>query len=164
MRRAGEMRHYYRAEAADRRHIRPWPDRRIDVLGKGYVVAPPSKSTRGQYAFIEGGLNDLDRLPCMRNFEKPSDHRFQDEGATFEGTADEIDIPQGVRNKGLWRHCMRQARYCDDLDGLLDVAMTFNDQHCIPPLGAGEVIRTAKSALAYQKKDENWFGTRGMIS
>ena len=30
------------------------------------MIAPPSVTEKGTYRFIEGGLNDLDRLPIMR--------------------------------------------------------------------------------------------------
>jgi hypothetical protein len=50
----------------ERRQIRPWAGRPIDVLGGGFVVAPPSRVVKGQYQFIQGGLDDLDRLPVMQ--------------------------------------------------------------------------------------------------
>lgn len=152
---SGNWQAWYKNSGEGRR-IRPWPDRPIDLLGDGYVIAPPSKVTNGQYAFVEGGHH----LPVIRNLEQ------------FDGPADftakdarhHLGIPEGLRNKELWRHSMRQARYCDDIDGLLDVAMTYNDQHCIPALDPAEVIRTAESAWAYQKKGENWFGSAGVVS
>ena len=51
----------------ERRQIRPWVGRPFDVLGGGFVVAPPSRVAKGQYQFLQGSLDDLDRLPVMQN-------------------------------------------------------------------------------------------------
>jgi Bifunctional DNA primase/polymerase, N-terminal len=55
----------------ERRQIRPWPELPIDMLGGGFIVAPPSQVTKGQYQFIEGSLDDLERLPTLRNGSSP---------------------------------------------------------------------------------------------
>jgi hypothetical protein len=48
------------------RHIRAFgPDTPIDILGGGFVVAPPSRGIKADYRFIQGGLDDLDRLPML---------------------------------------------------------------------------------------------------
>ena len=41
------------------------PDRSVpvDILGAGYVVAPPSKGAKGTYTIVEGSLADLPDLP-----------------------------------------------------------------------------------------------------
>jgi hypothetical protein len=57
---SGNWQAYYRHNG-ERRHVRPWAGLPIDVLGDGYVVAPPSKGTRGDYAIVQGTLDDLDR-------------------------------------------------------------------------------------------------------
>jgi hypothetical protein len=53
----------------ERRQIRPDPDVPIDILGGGYVVAPPSKVAKGDYEFLQGSLDDRDRLPALQNVE-----------------------------------------------------------------------------------------------
>src|SRR5262249_38483303 len=51
----------------ERRRIRPCRDVPIDILGDGgFVVAPASRVTKGQYQFIQGNLDDLDRLTVMQ--------------------------------------------------------------------------------------------------
>ena len=61
---------YYRHNGCQRRRIRDpyWRERGapVDVLGNGMVVAPPSRSPAGRYIFVQGGLDDLLRLPVLR--------------------------------------------------------------------------------------------------
>jgi hypothetical protein len=139
---SGNWQLWYRHNGEGRR-IRPEPDRPIDILGGGFVVAPPSKVTKGRYGFMQGGLDDIGSLPVMRAVESP------------QGPSEMIG--QGQRNDSLWRHCMAQARYCDDLASMMDVAFTFAEQ-MQPPLSMGEIERTALSAWGYQDRRENWFG------
>ena len=71
---SGKYHAYYRHNG-ERRRIRPWRGLPIDLLGEGgLVVAPPSKATEGrQYEIIQGGLDDLDRLPVLRDLDfKPN--------------------------------------------------------------------------------------------
>jgi hypothetical protein len=123
------------------RQIRPVPN--VDVLGRGNVVAPPSRVTKGTYHIIQGGLDDLDSLPTMRQPAKAA-----------------TGIPEGKRNTALWRHCMRHAHHCDNFDALLDVAHTFNGD-CLPPLEEAEIMNVAKSAWGYTERGENRFGQYG---
>jgi hypothetical protein len=51
----------------ERRAVRPEPGNEIDILGDGMVTAPPSHGPKGDYQFIAGSLDDLRRLPIMRN-------------------------------------------------------------------------------------------------
>ena len=65
----GKFHAFYRHNG-EHRKIRPFPDLPIDLLGnKGFVVATPSILEKGEYSFIEGSLDDLDRLPVMRGLE-----------------------------------------------------------------------------------------------
>jgi hypothetical protein len=141
---SGKFHAYYR-HAGERRRIRPWRGLPFDLLGTGgYVVAPPSKSAQGQYEIIQGSLDDLARLPAIRNlaFEEP-------EGAK-----------QGARNNQLWRHCMRNAHHVESFDELLDVARTFND-NCEPPMEDTEVISVVRSAFEITERGRNRFGQHG---
>jgi hypothetical protein len=128
------------------RHIRPNPRLPIDILGGGYVIAPPSKGVKSTYQIIEGTLNDLHNLPPLQRFiaQKPIEA-----------------ISEGRRNTALWQHCMRQCRSCDDFSALLDVAETFNAHSLNPPLGSDEVVRTARSAWQATERGENRFGQFG---
>ena len=65
---SGKWHAYYRHNG-ERRLIRGLDASPIDILGSGgFAVAPPSEiPDKGSYEFIEGGLDDVDRLPVMRN-------------------------------------------------------------------------------------------------
>ena len=45
----------------------PIPSVPIDILGDGFVVAPPSLGEKGAYQIIQGSLADLADLPALRN-------------------------------------------------------------------------------------------------
>lgn len=53
----------YNGEA---RRIRPIASLPIDLLGRGFAVAPPSVGAIRNYEIIRGTLADLDRLPVAR--------------------------------------------------------------------------------------------------
>ncbi len=57
---------------------------------------------------------------------------------------------------------MKQARHCDDLDALRDVAQTLNAEF-EPPLPDAEVVRTASSAWNYTLRGSNWFGRGAFV-
>src|SRR4051812_607452 len=59
---SGNFQAWYRHNGEPRR-IRPDPSRPIDILGDGFVVAPPSLAPNGAYAIIEGSLDSLAHLP-----------------------------------------------------------------------------------------------------
>jgi hypothetical protein len=141
---SGKFHAYYRHNR-EHRLIRPWPDRPIDLLGAGFVIAPPSRAAKGQYEFIQGSLDDLDRLPVLRNLDLPK-----------------AGAKQGARNNQLWRHCMRHANHVDCFDDLLDVARTFNDD-CEPPMEETEVMATAQSAWRITERGDNWFSRKGVF-
>ena len=66
--------------AGERRHVRPYENRPVDILGGGYVVAPPSISTKGSYEIIEGTLDDLANLTDPRRAGWPDCTTFPDQG------------------------------------------------------------------------------------
>ena len=139
---SGKFHAYYRHNG-ERRRIRPWHGREIDLLGRGgYVIAPPSAVEKGSYRFIEGTLDDVHQLPAMRNLDLPK------------------PIEQGSRNNELWRHCMKHAHHVDNFDALIDVARTFND-NCLPPMEDAEVMSVATSAWNYTERGQNRFGQFG---
>jgi Bifunctional DNA primase/polymerase, N-terminal len=140
------------------RHIRAFgPDTPIDILGGGFVVAPPSRGIRADYQFIQGGLDDLDRLPVLQNIEPPKIVRPSPASLDL---LPQNRITEGKRNNSLWRYCMEQAHSCDDLESLIDVARTRNDD-CLPLLDDGEVVKVAESAWGYTVTGQNWFGQDG---
>ena len=80
----------------EKRQIRPDPDKPIDILSSGFVVAPPSHAVKSDYQFIQGGLDDLDRLPYLR--EPPPNINGHSHLAM--PTANER-ISEGARNRNL---------------------------------------------------------------
>ena len=123
----------------------------IDILGGGLVVAPPSQSARGGYQFVQGCLDDLDRLSVMQNVPVEA----------WDNSRLVAEVKQGQRNNRLFSICLEAARHCDDFDALCDVAATHNSEF-LPPLDEGEVMRTAASAWKYETEGRNWFGKPGV--
>jgi hypothetical protein len=142
---SGNYQAWYRHNG-EGRHIRPDPRLPVDILGGGFVVAPPSIGTKSTYQIIEGSLDDLGSLPALQNF--------------VSRTYSEA-ISEGRRNDALWKHCMRQARSCDDFTALLDVAETFNAHSLNPPLDPDEVVKAAQSAWRATERGDNRFGQCG---
>jgi Bifunctional DNA primase/polymerase, N-terminal/Primase C terminal 1 (PriCT-1) len=151
---SGNYQAWYRWNG-EKRQIRPDSEKPIDILGGGFVVAPPSRGINSNYQFIEGGLGDLDHLPVLRSIETPPSPLSS---ASIPNEA----LTEGGRNNTLWRHCMRSARYCDNLDALLDVARTRNEDF-LPPLTESEVVKTARSAWDYTQRGQNRFGRPGVF-
>ena len=162
--------HAYYRHAGERRCIRPWGGLSIDLLGAGgLVVAPPSVINKGAYQFIEGRLDDLDRLPVMRGLsadmyartaQPVPDVIVPDDFLPAEGSRNDVDVsavPEGRRNRALWDFCMRRAGTCEYLDTLVGAARARNSE-CCPPLPDREVVKTAESAWEYEQRGENWFG------
>lgn len=139
----GNFQAWYRSQG-EGRSIRPDPDLPIDILGVGFVVAPPSMGARGRYRIIQGTLADLAQLPVMRD-------------APVSQTKPGPVAGPGNRNVTLWRHCMRQAHDCEDVDAVLDLARTFNADFA-PPLPDVEVVKTAQSAWSYTERGDNRIG------
>src|SRR5262249_18185897 len=125
----------------------------IDLLGAGLAIAPPSRVAKGQYQIIQGHLDDLDRLPIMRELEdrlyvgRASGPRPQKRG---EG-----------RNNDLWCKTMRGARQGDDFEQVLDRVETLNQEY-LEPMQQAEVVKIAKSAWGYTEAGDNWFGQTGV--
>ena len=114
------------------------------------AVAPPShREDLGRaYAFITGGLQDLSRLPVIRPGAL--------EAARGRGPE---TVATGERNDRLFRWCMAQARCCDDLEALADVAETWAS--AFPdPLTLAEVRRCAASAWSYETTGRNFLGLK----
>ena len=137
----------------EKRRIRPDRDRPIDILGYGFVVAPPSHGTKSNYKFIQGGLDDLDHLPVLRGIKTAT-------SLLSSGSMPHKAVTEGSRNDTLWQHCMRSARHCDNFESLLDVAHTQNSDF-LPPLTDSEVVKIAKSAWDCTQRGENRFGRHG---
>lgn len=148
---SGNFQAWYRHSGEGRR-VRPDPRRPIDILGDGFVVAPPSLGLRGRYTIIEGTLDDLDRLPRMR---RPSIPEVASEAIQRFQT--------GTRNEKLWRSCMASARGCLDITDLMKGAVEMNHAMFYEPLANDEVLKIVASAWAKEISGENWFGRGGRV-
>jgi len=153
---SGHYQAWYRHNG-ERRRVRPDPARPIDILGDGYVVAPPSMGSKGRYEIIQGSMDDLERLPRMR--VEPADE-VQVEAFLSAGKLDGGGIPEGRRNDELWRHCMKRARTCGTIEMLMEEAMHYNSTE-MPPmklLSDAEVLKVVASAWDYERSGRNWIG------
>lgn len=140
---SGHFQAWYRRQN-ETRCIRPDPSFPIDILGRGFVVAPPSLGKLGTYEIVRGDLTALACLPSLRNGPRA---RAVIHGPTAEGR----------RNDRLFDICLQEGRACDDIGALLDVARTVNEGF-LPPMGDEEVVRVARSAWGYTERGENWKG------
>jgi hypothetical protein len=147
----GHFQAWYR-HAGERRLIRPRRDVPIDILGAGFVVAPPSRIAKGSYQFIQGSLDDLGSLPTLNDTpaltptEAPADW-----GTMREGDG---------RNDALFRLLGRAAHSCDDFEQLLDYAKTKNEQ-LGEPMEDARVVSTARSVWKMTREGRNRFGQHG---
>ena len=116
---SGHFQAWYRHNG-ERRRIRPHRNVPIDILGAGFVVVPPSQSTKGSYQFVSGSLDDLDCLPVMQNVPVEA----------WDNSRLVAEVKQGQRNNKLFSVCLEAARHCDDFDALCDVARTAIANSC----------------------------------
>jgi len=152
---SGKHHAWYRHNG-ERRVIRPEPEVKVDILGGGLVVAPPSRGVAGQYQFITGGLDDLDKLPVMRNL--PGIDAVAD-GYEFGPELAEMRDGNG-RNAALFRLVGRAAHHADDIDQLLDYARTQNEC-CAEPMTDAEVTKIVSNVWKMQCEGRNRFGQFG---
>ena len=148
---SGHFQAWYR-HGGERRLIRPRRNVPIDILGGGFVVAPPSRTAKGTYQFIQGSLDDLASLPTLADaptivpIETPSDW-----GRMRDGDG---------RNNALFKLLGRAAHNCDDFEQLLDYAQTRNAE-LGEPMPDMEVLKVAKSVWKMQIEGRNRFGQFG---
>lgn len=146
---SGKAKLWYRYNG-EGRHIRPFDGQPIDVLGGGFTIAPPSwrEDLDASYVFRTGGLEALDHLPCINPTAL---------GSSFERAPE--SVRQGRRNDYLWRYCMVQARHCDDIETLIDVAETWASAFT-EKLTCAEIKSCARSAWKYESTGRNYLGLR----
>lgn len=148
---SGNHQAWYRHRKGERRRIRPDKSRPIDILGGGYVIAPPSRGSRGAYSIIQGSLDDLANLPPLK-LQAPQPAPI---------AAGKVE--RGRRNQTLWGECMKQARDCPDVEQLMGFAMKANEALFYEPLPDEEVLRVVASAWVKETSGENWHGTGGRV-
>jgi hypothetical protein len=157
---SGGLHLYYRHNGEGCRNLRGGEGPPVDVKGAGgLVVVPPSVRICGthagrEYEFISGDWCELGRLPTLRP---------RSLSASKPGVMSLRATKEGHRNNSLFRHLLRQARHCDTIEALLDVAETINIDFD-PPLSDAEVGKTAASAWQYQIAGRNWVGSKGHVN
>jgi hypothetical protein len=154
---SGNFQAWYRHSGEPRR-VRPDPALPIDILGDGYVVAPPSRGAKGSYTIIQGSLDDLASLPAMRNAS--SNKRCS---STDLPTSRTNLIESGQRNGELWRACMKAVRECREPGELIRRAVEMNQTMFYEPLPDAEVLKVVASAWIKEVSGENWFGAGGRV-
>lgn len=153
---SGNFQAWYR-HGGETRRVRPEPDKPIDILGDGFVVAPPSKGRKGEYQIIEGSLDDLDRLPKMKGSIFNPNKKQNTPSPSLSSLAGPKGDDDGRRNDKLWRECMQMARGSRNIEDLMVRAMESNQEYC-PPLPPNEVLKIVASAWGYEVEGKNWFG------
>jgi hypothetical protein len=144
--------HAYYRYAGEARRIRPDPRQPIDLLGAGVVILPPSLGAERRYEIIEGHIDDLPALTPLRRTTALQKTRIPLDAAL---------VAKGTRGVELWRHCMRAAHHCDDLETLIDVARTRSEEMLPPIENDVRIINIARSAWGYTERGENRFGRTG---
>jgi Bifunctional DNA primase/polymerase, N-terminal len=144
--------HAWYRHSGERRRIRPLRDLPIDILGGGYAVAPPSQVARGTYEFIQGGLDDLNRLPTLRSTAvAPAVITTADTPVAWR----EMRTGDG-RNNELFRYCLAAAPDCRTLEQLIDQAKAANQHFKEPIMDLIEIEKSARQAWKYQLEDRNF--------
>jgi hypothetical protein len=145
---SGKLHLHYKYNG-ERRRIRPWPDRPIDLLGdNGYALAAPSRLETGSYEIIHGHLDDLDRLTPMVG--APSEAMAAPLPPKWTGMRE-----GDGRNRALWERCMRTGGGCS-LDRMMEIARNAN-QSFKEPLMDAEVVKIATSAWQHDAAGLNFF-------
>jgi hypothetical protein len=128
----------------------------IDILGGGFVVAPPSKGAKGPYQFIQGSLADLDRLPALRGLEKALQPVI-----TENNLAADSEV-KTARNNSLWHRCMVLSKSCETEEQLHRLALAENAKFPLP-LEDWEVRKLSRSAWSYEERGLNFIGVGHVV-
>jgi hypothetical protein len=169
---SGKWHAYYRHNG-ERRRIKPFPGLPIDILGSGgFAIAPPSKTANGQYQFIDGSLDDLDRLPVMI-MQPLDDEPFELPGANSPSENDNASASplRGMRehdgrNKALFLAIGPLANQIHaaggNRDALLAVALSYN-QGAAEPMTTGETTKIVDSVWGMTVAGRNHIGAHAFV-
>lgn len=154
---SGKFQAWY-SHNGERRRIRPFNGEAIDILGGGLCIAPPSVRPdldNGAYAFLDGGLDDLDHLPALKGMETPPEAR-----------RDPVvgQVNEGRRNTVLFGLLLRDLALGFRPDELVLRAAAWNETACNLPLPEDEVARTVTSAIQKHIAGENWVGQKSHVN
>jgi hypothetical protein len=139
---------YYRNAGEPRKiHLEGLP---LDVLGKGLVIASPSRTAKGQYTVIEGSLDDLRKLSDIRPGALVA------KSVSAGNLKYVAHVNEGARDNTLLTFCMRKAKLGKAKDGILREARDYNAAKFHPPLPDETVIAKVERAWKYQTEGENF--------
>ncbi|MDA1029799.1 MAG: bifunctional DNA primase/polymerase [Bacteroidetes bacterium] len=140
------------------RKIRPIEGEEIDILGDGVCIAPPSirPDLDGKaYRFLEGSLDDVCRLPTIREGALPPELYGM---VSKQVGTDNDKILDGNRNNAFFPWAMMEALTCETEAELLFKAAARNEAVCDPPLSESRVASTIHSVWGYKERDSIWIG------
>ena len=141
---SGHFQAWYRRQN-EGRHIRPDPGTPIDILGDGFVVAPPSVGEKGQYEIISGSLADLTGVASA---PEPTEGTHALEPSALRRAVG--TTASGCTACGK-RATATTSKHCSTWPGR---PMTTY----LPPLQEGEVVKVARSAWGYTERGQNFIG------
>lgn len=156
--------HLYFAHRGEGRRVRPFgtDDLPLDVIGNGLCVLPPSAREAGDgkcaggYRIVQGSLDDLGRLPVIRDGALPPvracnpSRRTEPDNRT--GAAQ-----QGSRNDALFRYGRRVGRSFETEAELMECLLAKNATFT-PPLPFSEVANVTANVWRYRMRG-TLFGT-----
>jgi hypothetical protein len=162
---------YYRHNGRQRRRIRDpyWRERGapVDMLGNGLIVAPPSRAPTGVYRFVQGDIDDLQRLPALR---ASAEDKALPPVAKAKAALDERPSPlHGMRehdgrNNALFMAIGEIARIIygtgGTRDDLLQIARGHNEQ-CVEPMEESEVSAIVGNVWRMTEQGRNHISQHG---
>lgn len=126
----------------------------IDILGAGICIAPPSVRpdyAGAAYRWIQGDLDDIDRLPCLENVPEAGISRAE-------------TVSEGRRTDDLFRELRALAHDCDTIEELQFKAEGINATVYDPPLTPAEVQRQVKGVWTLKERGRLFApGTRSAV-
>lgn len=152
---SGHLQLWYR-NSGETRKVRPDPEQPIDILGGGFIVAPPSQGAKGGYEFLSGSLADLPSLPRLnRPTAEPLPANDPTPTENLEMPSAPVEV--GKRNNTLFSACLHVAKRCDGLEELLARAADINAAYP-HPMPSEEVATVAQNAWRYEIEGKNRVG------
>jgi len=143
---SGKYQAWYR-HGGELRKIRPITGEEIDILGGGLCIAPPSirPDLDGKaYRFLEGGLDDVCRLP----FIKPGALPPEIYGKVTAKADTQIEAPvmvlAGKRTVTIFNELRKIALQCETVDELAFRCAGINEVMMNPPLTNAEIMKQAQ--------------------
>ncbi|MFC2953090.1 bifunctional DNA primase/polymerase [Marinicaulis aureus] len=141
---------YYRHDGETSTDLRRISKYEAEIKSGGtYVMAPPSRRRDKdfEYSFIDGDYSLLPELPTIKPFV-----------ADLLLGAKKARGAAMSRNIELFRYLREQARHCDSVDDLIDIALTYaiqlREQYWLKdhPFTDQEAINTARQVWRYKEE------------